>query len=305
MSKPIIPVSRVSSAAFHVMNTVELQLPANVAAPKHTSRRPRSPRHGVLRASLKAIPGRTSNLNPMSGNDFEGFGRPNWQKPENGDEHAQESGGESQEALAGDAPQSEQPQAPEHPEVKEHPGVAGEPSGHEGFGAHFGRPSEPQADDSTPSAGGYEAPAAPTWPSATEQAAPADAESATPEPVIDQGPRQTRTAPRSSDSARETRPQSWVAATATRPRSSTAQLRQRRAGSKPLHRSRPPGTVRHPPPLPHRAGSSSRLPPRGASPRKKVKTHRPRRPLPGTHRTPATQLPGRTEAALQRLPTVR
>lgn len=187
MSKPIIPVSRVSSAAFHVMNTVELQLPANVAAPKHTSRRPRSPRHGVLRASLKAIPGRTSNLNPMSGNDFEGFGRPNWQKPENGDEHAQESGGESQEALAGDAPQSEQPQAPEHPEVNEHPGVAGEPSGHEGFGAHFGRPSEPQADDSTPSAGGYEAPAAPTWPSATEQAAPADAESATPEPVIDQG----------------------------------------------------------------------------------------------------------------------
>lgn len=305
MSKPIIPVSRVSSAAFHVMNTVELQLPANVAAPKHTSRRPRSPRHGVLRASLKAIPGRTSNLNPMSGNDFEGFGRPNWQKPENGDEHAQESGGESQEALAGDAPQSEQPQAPEHPEVKEHPGVAGEPSGHEGFGAHFGRPSEPQADDSTPSAGGYEAPAAPTWPSATEQAAPADAESATPEPVIDQGsaPDQNSTEVLGFGEGNQT-------AVLGRGDSNQTEILDGAASAAPsweqaLHRSRPPGTVRHPPPLPHRAGSSSRLPPRGASPRKKVKTHRPRRPLPGTHRTPATQLPGRTEAALQRLPTVR
>ncbi len=163
MSKPIIPVSRVSSAAFHVMSSVELQLPEELAAPKHTSRRPENPRPGVLRASLEAIPGRTSNLNPMSGNDFEGFGRPNWQKPENGDEHAQESGDSVSEDQT---------------------------SGHEGFGAHFGRPAE-EPDAPAPSEDGPgqpevsdgevpapvqdEAPAAPTWPRDAESAPVADA----------------------------------------------------------------------------------------------------------------------------------
>ncbi|NYF13338.1 hypothetical protein HDC34_001632 [Pseudoclavibacter sp. JAI123] len=99
----------------------------------------------------------------MSGNDFEGFGRPNWQKPENGDEHAQESGDSVSEDQT---------------------------SGHEGFGAHFGRPAE-EPDAPAPSEDGpgqpevsdgevpapvqYEAPAAPTWPRDAESAPAADA----------------------------------------------------------------------------------------------------------------------------------
>ncbi|MBF4457970.1 hypothetical protein [Pseudoclavibacter sp. VKM Ac-2867] len=102
----------------------------------------------------------------MSGNDFEGFGRPNWQKPENGDEHAPESGGESQETQAGEAPQQDLP------EVTEQSGNADATSGHEGFGAHFGRPAEQQPDTPAPDATGYEAPAAPTWPQSPEQNVP-------------------------------------------------------------------------------------------------------------------------------------
>ncbi|GAB3292062.1 hypothetical protein GCM10027427_10410 [Pseudoclavibacter terrae] len=124
----------------------------------------------MLRASLEAIPGRTSNLNPMSGNDFEGFGRPNWQKPEHGDEHAQESGG----TVPADQASGEGDQA----------------SGHEGFGAHFGRPAEepdapapsedgagqPEVSDSeAPAPDQYEAPAAPTWPRDAEPSPQGDA----------------------------------------------------------------------------------------------------------------------------------
>ncbi|WP_424467291.1 hypothetical protein [Pseudoclavibacter helvolus] len=89
----------------------------------------------------------------MSGNDFEGFGRPNWQKPEHGDEHAQESGGESQETQAGDPAQPEQSAAPEPSETNVNANAAadgeatgGDATGHEGFGAHFGRPAEPHAE---------------------------------------------------------------------------------------------------------------------------------------------------------------
>lgn len=119
----------------------------------------------------------------MSGNDFEGFGRPNWQKPENGDEHAQESGGEPQEARADDAPQPEQLPAPEQPQADGPTESASEPSGHEGFGAHFGRPAEPQADAPVPSGSEHEPPAAPTWPPAPEQSSPAEPVSELEEPA--------------------------------------------------------------------------------------------------------------------------
>ncbi|MGO2749105.1 MAG: hypothetical protein ACTIA6_03535 [Pseudoclavibacter sp.] len=125
----------------------------------------------------------------MSGNDFEGFGRPNWQKPENGDEHAQESGGEPQEARADDATLPEQLQTPEQSQAPEQSEAAGpsdsasEPSGHEGFGAHFGRPSEPAADAPVPSANGYEPPAAPTWPADPEQSSPTESVSGAEDPA--------------------------------------------------------------------------------------------------------------------------
>nr|WP_146081372.1 hypothetical protein [Pseudoclavibacter sp. RFBI5] len=117
----------------------------------------------------------------MSGNDFEGFGRPNWQKPENGDEHAPESGGESQETHAGEPPQQDLP------EVTEQSGNTDAASGHEGFGAHFGRPSEPQPDTPAPDATGYEAPAAPTWSQSPEQ----DVPSAPVTPVADSSHEET------------------------------------------------------------------------------------------------------------------